>query len=239
MGNVILITSGKGGAGKTTFTVNLGCTLAAAGAKVLLLDFNMGLRNIDIYLGMENESLFDLGDVFSGVCRLDKAIVQNENCSNLSLLCCPQYKSFEGLTEDHVKILFDTLRKDYDFILVDTRTGLWDELSLAASCADEALVIMDPDYVSVRNADSVDRMLEDSGILKRFYAVNRVKPNILSEDLLPGPDYIAKVFKTPLAGIVLEDENINYANNAGVPICIDQDSYIARNFAEIAAKLIR
>ena len=239
MGTTVLIASGKGGVGKTTFAVNLGYMIADAGAKVLLLDLNMGLRNLDIYLGLEDRAIFDLGDVVSGVCKVDKAIVTHDMNPNLSLLSCPQYKDITGFTPAHLKMLCDMLRKEYDFIIMDVPSGMGETMQAAAAAADMALVVITPDYVSVRNGDTVDRKLENLGILRRFYAVNRVRQSEDEEADLPGSEYISRIFQTQLAGIVPEDEAINIANNSGVPVCSDGDSYISRNFAKIAARIIR
>ncbi len=239
MGTTVLIASGKGGVGKTTFAVNLGYMIADAGAKVLLLDLNLGLRNIDIYLGLEDRAVFDLGDVVSGVCRVEKAIVQHDMNPNLYLLSCPQYKGISGFTPAHLRMLCDSLRKEYDFIIMDVPSGMGDMMQAAAAASDMALVVITPDYVSVRNGDTVDRKLENLGVLRRVYAVNRVRQNDGEDADLPGSEYIARIFKTQLAGIVPEDPAIDLANNSGMPVCADGDSYISRNFARIAARLIR
>ena len=114
MGTVALITSGKGGAGKTTITVNLGATLAQKGARVVLVDFNMGLRNLDIYLGMEDTCLFDLGDVLTGVCKVEKALVHDDRFGRLYMLPCPQFKEINGVTPQHVAGLFAVLKKNFE-----------------------------------------------------------------------------------------------------------------------------
>ena len=239
MGTTIAVASGKGGVGKTTLAVNLGYMIADAGAKVLLLDLNFGLRNIDIYLGLENRSVFDLGDVVSGVCRVEKAIVQHDLNSNLYLLTCPQYKEITGFTAAHLQMLCASLKKEFDYIILDVPTGVGEMLSCAAAAADMALVVITPDYVSIRNGDTVDQKLENLGVEKRFYAVNRVTQTEDEDSELPGSEYISRTFGTPLAGIVPEDEAVNLANNSGVPVCSETGSYISRNFARIAARLIK
>ncbi len=239
MGTSILLVSGKGGVGKSTFAVNLGHTLAAAGAKTLILDLNIGLRNDDIYLGLENLALFDLGDIVSGVCRVEKAVVQSDLQDGLFMLPCTQSKEIDGLSPDHIRLLCDILKKEYDFILIDAPVSVGSALNCAAAGADVSLLIVTPDYTSVRNGDAVDKKLESLGIKKRFYALNRVLPEFIGESGLPDADYLSGIFDIPLAGIVMEDDAIHIGNNMGCPAAMDDDSYISRNFAEIASRLIR
>ena len=151
MGKVILVCSGGGGTGKTTFAVNLSSVYARQGKNVLLLDLNMGRRNADIYLGMEDSILFDLGDVISGRCRLEKAIVSHSECDGLHLLSCPQYREIEGFKEGHAKALYNVLRERFDIVIVDCAVSVGKRLRTAAAGADAALILTIPDHSSVRS----------------------------------------------------------------------------------------
>lgn len=237
MGIVALVTSGKGGAGKTTITVNLGATLAQKGARVVLVDFNMGLRNLDIYLGMEGRCLFDLGDVMTGVCKVGKALVRDERFGRLFMLPCPQFREINGFSAQHVERLFAVLKKNFDFILVDTPSGVGTALENAAGAADAGIVVVTPDHVSLRNADTVDRKLESCGLENRWFIVNQADPGLLRSGSVPGIDHIVRNMSIPLAGIIPSDENIHIGNNLGSPVVLASDSYIAKNFSTIALRI--
>ncbi|MBQ4410013.1 MAG: septum site-determining protein MinD [Firmicutes bacterium] len=237
MGITALVTSGKGGAGKTTITVNLGATLAQKGARVVLVDFNMGLRNLDIYLGMEDCSLFDLGDVLTGVCKVEKALVHDERFGRLYMLPCPQFKEINGITAQHVAGLFGVLKNKFDYVLVDMPLGVGQMMENAASAADLGIVVVTPDYVSLRNADTVDRKLDVCGLQKRCFIINQVDLEILRSGNVPGIEHIARNMSTPLAGIIPYDENIHAGNNMGSPVVLAADSYIAKNFSSIALRV--
>ena len=237
MGLVALVTSGKGGAGKTTITVNLGATLAQKGARVALVDFNMGLRNLDIYLGMEDCSLFDLGDVLTGVCKVDKALVHDDRFGRLYMLPCPQFKEINGVTAQHVAGLFAVLKNQFDYVLVDMPLSVGRMMENAASAADAGIVVVTPDYVSLRNADTMDRKLDVCGLKKRCFIINQVDPDLMRSRNVPGIEHIARNMNTPLAGIIPWDENIHAGNNAGSPVVLASDSYIAKNFETIAMRI--
>jgi septum site-determining protein MinD len=237
MGEVILLASGKGGVGKTTFTANLGATLALKGLRVVLIDLNMGLRNLDIYLGLEDEVLFDISDVISGVCSIKKALIRDSRFKNLFLLSAAQYKEVAGITPDHMSILYKKLKESFDVVLVDGPVGLGEDLKLSSAGVDRAIVVVSPDYNALRNGDAVDRKLQDMGLENRCYIVNMVKPELFGRNILPDLGEISDIFRTSLAGIIQYDENINIANNKGYPIVCKNDTYICRNFYTISKRL--
>lgn len=237
MGEVILLASGKGGVGKTTFAANLGATLALEGFKVALIDLNMGLRNLDIYLGLENEVLFDVADVISGVCSIKKALIRDMRFKNLFLLSAAQYKEVVGITPAHMSILYKKLKEIFDIVLVDGPVGVGDDLKLSSSGADRAIVIVSPDYNALRNGDAVDRKLQDMGLQNRCYIVNMVKPELFGRKIVPDLGEISDIFRTSMAGIIQYDENINIANNKGYPIVCKNDTYIYENFSRISKRL--
>ena len=237
MGVVALIVSGKGGVGKTTITVNLGATLAQKGARVCLVDFNMGLRNLDIYLGLEDSCLFDLGDVLTGVCKTEKALVRDDRFGLLYMLPCPQFKEINGFTAKHVKGLFGLLSNRFDYVLVDMPLGLGEAMDNAAAAADLGIVVLTPDYVSLRNAGTVDRKLANCGLDRRYFLINKVDMRILGEGSVPGIEQIARSMSCPMAGIIPLDENIHLGNNAGNPVVIASKSYVAKNFSNIALRI--
>ena len=237
MGKIILTASGKGGCGKSTFAVNLGYTLAAAGLDTLLVDFNIGLRNLDLYLGLQDRVLFDFGDYLAGTCKLRKAVVTDGELDKLHLLSCPQIRDIKGLSRQHVSGLLSELRGLYDAVIVDAPTGIGELIRDLASCADAGVLIVTPNFSSIRNAETVSKRLEGQGLAKRFHVINRVRAGS-TDPSLPRVEDIEKAVTVPLIGIIPEDENIDIGNNAGRPVVSARDSYIARNFEGIAARLM-
>jgi len=237
MGNVIAVTAGKGGSGKSTFAVNIGAALASRGAATILLDLNCGERNLDIYMGLESKVLFDLSDVLTGMCSLEKAIIRDDRFKALSLLSCPQYKSINGMTAQHVKAITDRLRKIYEYVIIDCPGGMGSDFIDSVSCADTALIIVTPDHVSVRNSDVVDRRLEALGIGRRFLAVNMYNQGLMTQGILPDINVIRNSFAIPIAGTLPYDPEIMLGNNDGYPAMCSGNTPVARTFMNIALKL--
>ena len=237
MGKVILSCSGSGGTGKTTFAVNVSVAAARQGLNVLLLDLNMGRRNADIYLGMEDRILFDLGDVVSGLCKLDKAIIRHDLCRNLSLLSCPQYREIDGLSAGHVNALYNVLRSRFDLVMVDCPVSVTGILRVFASGADAALMLTVPDHSAVRNTEALCEKLEELGVAERFYAINRIDRQYSESDNVPGINFITRSINAPLVGMLSEEPGIHIANNSGIPAAFADGSDAARRFADIAARI--
>ena len=231
-----MIVSGNGGSGTTTFTTNIASALAKAGAKVLVFDMNIGLRNDDIYLGMENNILFDLGDVVAGVCSLEKAILECDDCENLFLLPCPQCKGIAGFSGQHVSLLLGRLKEEYDYVFVDCPVGIGKMFEHIALACDKALLIATPDYLSVRNTDAVSRRLKALGLTNRCFAVNKIMESDLSDSM--SLEWISKTMCIPLVGMVLFDENIHVSNNRGLPIALGDNAFYAKTFTDIAVRTV-
>lgn len=237
MSNVIALTSGKGGAGKTTFAVNIAAALAAGGARTVLLDLNAGTRNADIYLGLESKVLFDLADVLSGVCSLEKATVKDEHFVRLSLISGPQYKIINGMSAGHIKLIVKKLRETFDYVIIDCPGGLGEDFANAASAAEAALIVVTPDYASIRNSEVVDRRLASLGVEKRFIAVNMYSAPEGKGEELPDIAKIRSAFTEPLTGTIPLDMSIHIANNTGCPVMCDGQGLTARTFLNIAKQL--
>jgi len=234
MGKVILVASGSGGSGKTTLAVNIASLLAVRGHKSIVLDLNVGLRNSDIYMGLENGVVFDLGDVVSGVCTIDKAIVQSLQYDGLSLMCSPQSKGIEGFGNGHIKALYSLLTGMYDYVIVDSPAGLGASFTAAASSADKALIVLTPDYISLRSADAVDRCLDAYGIKSRFFVINKLDQGTWGDENLPDLEHIVMTLSCPLAGVIQYDSKIHIANNKGISIAVEGDEYLNKVFSSIA-----
>lgn len=236
MGKIIMVASGKGGCGTTTFTTNLGVALANTGSRVCVCDMNIGLRNDDIYLGMENSILFDLGDVVSGICSLEKAVIPCDCSDNLFLLPCPQCKGVSGLSGQHIFRLLDGLREMFDYVFVDCPVSVGKVLEYIAKKADKAVLILTPDFVSVRNTDAVSRRLETVGLKDRCFIINKITESVLTTE--PGLDWISQTMEIPLVGMLSMDEEIHKSNNKGTPIAQMGSSYYVKTFIEIAARIV-
>lgn len=235
MGQAILFTAGKGGSGTTTFTINTGVILANSGAKVLIWDMNIGLRNDDIYLGLEDSILFDLGDVISGTCSLDKAIIPSDT-EGLFLLPCSQCKGIPGFSQSHIMNLMITLKEEFDYVLIDCPVNVGKTLEFLAGDCDKAVLVVTPDYVSIRNTDAVSRRLEAVTSIDKLIAINRVSEKGMSE--LPNPEWILRSIALPIVGVVAEDEAINISNNNGVPIVCSGSGPVVKTFIEITARIV-
>ncbi len=238
MGKVILIASGKGGAGKTVFTSNIGAKLAQEGYKVVLIDMNMGLRNLDICLGLENKVVYDVADVLSGICRIKQALIKDRRFPELYLMSAPQNKEKTEITSLHMKVLCNKLKRNFDFIIIDAPAGIDEGLAIAGAGADSAIIITVPEYAAVRDADALDHVLLAMGIKKRTYIINKVKANLICTGLVPGIAEIAETMRPDMAGIIQYDENIHIAANNGLPIVYKEGTYIEKNFQKILERII-
>mgnify|MGYP003311986465 CR=1 FL=1 len=237
MGKVVLVASGKGGVGKTTVATNLGVALAKRGVKTLILDMNVGLRNDDVYLGLEDSILFDFGDVLSGVCRLEKAILKHDLCNNLYLLSGPQYREIDGLSASHIRTMYAKLKKEFDVVLVDCPVVTGVSLVNLTSGADEAIIVTSADFTSVRNGDAVNKKLAALGVFVRNHVINMIHQETYNLDDLPDMLFIAKSMECPCIGVIPYDIDIHLANNRGVPVSLDNQSYLAKTFDDMAQHL--
>lgn len=239
MSEVILVASGKGGVGKTSFVANAGVVLSQMGYKVLLIDMNMGLRNLDIYLGMESKVVYDVADVLTGMCRIKQATIKDRKFPGLFLISASQYKDKEGITPLHMQVLCEKLKNKYDYIIIDAPAGVGDGLKLAAAGAEKAVVITVPEYAAVRDADTLDRVLSKIGIKKRAYIVNKVREGLLDAAFLPSLEQIAETLRIKPVGFIQYDDNMHIAANTGVPVVSKGDSYLRENFINIAKRIIK
>lgn len=238
MGKVILVASGKGGVGKTVFASNAGAKLAQEGYKVVLIDMNMGLRNLDICLGLENRVVYDVADVLTGVCRIKQALIKDRRFPELYLMSAPQNKQKAEITPLHMKVLCNKLKRNFDFIIIDAPAGIGEDLAIAAAGADAAVIITVPEYAAVRDADMLDQVLIELGIKKRTYVINKVMANLIATGLVPSIADIAETMRPDMAGIIQYDENIHIAANNGLPIVYREGTYIEMNFKKILERIV-
>lgn len=239
MGKVIVITSGKGGVGKTTATANLGTGLAQAGKSVVLIDADIGLRNLDLVLGLENRIVFDLVDVVEKKCRsVKQALIKDKRCENLHLLPAAQSRDKDAVSPDQMRALCNELREQFDFIMIDCPAGIEHGFKNAIAGADEAIIVTNPEVSAVRDADRVIGLLEAEEKCSPSLIVNRVKPDMVRKgQMLSIPD-VQEILNVRLLGIVPEDEKILRASNRGEPAVLDRQSKAGAQYRDIVARLI-
>jgi septum site-determining protein MinD len=238
MGKLYLIASGKGGVGKTVFSANLGATYADRGVKVALVDMNVGLRNLDLYMGLESRIIFDIADVLSGVVPPRRAFVRDRRFQALFMLATtPEKEKFRAGPQDMARF-YRYLRANFDITLVDGPAGVNRELILAATDVDAAVMVTTPEYVSLRDADLVEQTLRKEGVMSRCYVVNKVRKGFLGNSNLPTVEAISSTMKIPLLGVIQYDDAIHLAANSGVPAVYQDETYISKNFNKIADRLL-
>ena len=237
MGKVILVASGKGGTGKTMFSSNLGGILAEEGSNVVIVDADMGQRNLDLYLGLENRVVYDAYDVMTGVCTIDQALIRDKRFTSLYIMAASPASDNGELTPVHVKNLCDNLRQSFDYVIIDGPSGIEQNLRNAAAGADAAIIVTVPEYSSLRDADILDRMLLGEGLRERYYVLNKVMVELMKEGYGPSLKEIAGILMPELLGIIQFDENIFISTTLGVPIVFQKDTYIKENFKRIANRI--
>jgi septum site-determining protein MinD len=238
MSHVILIASGKGGTGKTFFAANMGALLAMRGKKVVLIDMDMGLRNLDLYLGLENRVVYNVMDVVSGVCKIRQALIRDKRFDELYLMAASPMRDQRDITSLHMQVLCDKLKDEFDYVIIDAPAGIGDGLMVSAAPAETAIIVTEPDNASIRDADLLDILLTEVGIPRRFCVLNKVNAELMAMGAVPGILSVAKELRVEIAGIIQYDTNILIANNRGVPIVVKQDSYISENLNKITDRIL-
>lgn len=238
MGEIILVASGKGGTGKTSVTANLGALLAKDGYKVALIDMDMGMRNLDLYLGLENRVVYNIMDVFTGICRIKRAFIKDRRFENLYLMSASPRKDERDITPLHMEILCDRIRDSFDYVLIDCPAGIGTGLELAMAGADRALIVTEADMAALRDADILNRYLKENGIKNTCYIVNKVRADLMERKLIPDLNQISETMSSRMIGIIQFDDNIYVSTNRGVPIVFKDGTYIEQNFQNIKRRFI-
>jgi septum site-determining protein MinD len=236
-GRVITITSGKGGVGKTTTTANVGAALADRGKSVLLIDADIGLRNLDIVLGLENRIVYDLVDVVEGTCRLRQAMIRDKRLNNLHLIPAAQTRDKEAVSPEQMRALCNDLRQQFDFILIDSPAGIEQGFRNAIAGADEVLVVTNPEVSSVRDADRIIGLVEAAELPTPRLIINRLNPLLVSRGDMMSMEDVTDILSIPLVGIVPDDESIVTSTNRGEPAALNTQSRAGQAFRDIAARL--
>ena len=234
---IIVITSGKGGVGKTTTTANLAAALASNGYKVAAIDGDVGLRNLDVIMGLENRIVYTLVDVVEGACRLHQALIKDKRMDNLFMMPTAQSRTKDAVSSQQMLDLCAELRKDFDFVLIDSPAGIESGFQNAAVGADEALVIVTPEVSAVRDADRIIGLLESMEKKPIRLIVNRIRPEMVKRGEMLDVSDVLDILAVDLVGVIPDDESIVTSSNRGEPLVLSSTSKAAKAYENIARRL--
>lgn len=238
MGEVIVITSGKGGVGKTTTTANLGSSLAEAGKKVVLVDTDIGLRNLDVVMGLENRIVYDIVDVIEEKCKLRQALIKDKRFEELFLLPAAQTRDKTAINEDQMRDLTKKLKEEFDYILIDCPAGIEQGFKNAIAGADRAIVVTTAEISAIRDADRIIGLLESSEIKNPELIVNRLRPAMVKKGEMMEVEDIVDLLSVDLVGVVPDDEYIITQTNKGEPVIKNKKAPSGRSYIEIARRIL-
>lgn len=238
MGEVIVITSGKGGVGKTTTVANVGTALSIDGNKVVVLDADIGLRNLDVVMGLENRIVYDIVDVVEGNCRLKQALIKDKRFENLYLIPAAQTRDKNAVSPEQMKKLCDQLKESFDYILIDCPAGIEQGFKNAIAGADRAIVVTNPEVSAVRDADRIIGLLEANEIEDVKLAINRVRADMVKRGDMMDKDDIVEILRIELIGIIPDDENVIISSNKGEPAVMNNHSAAGKAYKNIASRIM-
>ena len=218
MSECIVITSGKGGVGKTTTTANLGVALALQGAKVAVVDADIGLRNLDVILGLENRIVYDLVHVIEGECRLKQALIRDKRAEGLFLLPAAQTRDKNAVTPAQMRELIQDLKEDFDYVLVDCPAGIEQGFKNAVTGADRAIIVTTPEVSAIRDADRIIGMVEAAELPEPQLIINRYRSKMVARGDMMNKEDILEILAIPLLGMVPDHEDVIISANRGIPI---------------------
>ena len=237
MSKVIVVTSGKGGVGKTTTTANVGAGLAALGHKVVLVDADIGLRNLDVVLGLENRIVYDIVDVTSGHCRLRQAIIKDKRLPGLHLLPAAQTKDKTAVSPEQMQELCGELKKEYEYVIIDCPAGIEQGFKNAIAGAERAIVVTTPEVSAVRDADRIIGLLESSGLSSPELIINRLRINMVKAGDMMSIDDILEILAIDLLGVVPDDDEVVISTNKGEPVVLNEKSLSGKAYRNISRRI--
>ena len=240
MSEVIVVTSGKGGVGKTTTTANIGTGLAKLGKKVVMIDTDTGLRNLDVVLGLENRIVYNLVDVVEGNCRIKQALIADKRCPKLYLLPTAQTRDKSAVTPEQMIKLLDELKNDpeeFDYIILDCPAGIEQGFQNAIAGADRALVVTTPEVSAIRDADRIIGLLEANGFKQMDLIINRLRMDMVKRGDMMSADDVVDILAVPLIGIVPDDENVVIATNQGEPL-VGSDTPAGKAYRNVVDRVL-
>ena len=236
MGEVIVITSGKGGVGKTTTTANVGTGLAMLGKKVVLIDTDIGLRNLDVVLGLENRIVYNLVDVIEQNCKIKQALIKDKRYETLYLLPSAQTRDKDAVNPEQMVALTEELKNEFDYIILDCPAGIEQGFKNAIAGADRAIVVTTPEVSAVRDADRIIGLLEANEVKKTELIVNRLRMDMVKRGDMMSSEDVLDILAVSLLGVVPDDENIVIATNTGEPL-VGNDSLAGQAYMNICKRI--
>ncbi len=238
MGEAIVVTSGKGGVGKTTTSANIGTALATNGKKVCLVDADIGLRNLDVMMGLENRIIYDLVDVLEGQCRLQQALIKDKRFDHLFLLPAKQTKDKNAVTPEQMEVLIKELKQDFDYVIIDCPAGIEQGFKNAVAGADKAIVVTIPEPTAVRDADRVIGLLEREKTGSPKLIINRIRYGLMKQGDMLDVDDVIQQLGIEILGIVPDDERVIKASKDGEPIVMNHEAKAALAYRNIARRIL-
>ncbi|MFZ5917756.1 MAG: septum site-determining protein MinD [Chloroflexota bacterium] len=235
---VVTITSGKGGVGKTTATANLAVALALSGKRVVAIDADIGLRNLDVVMGLENRIVYDLVDVVEAKCRLRQAMIRDKRLSELYLIPAAQTRDKTAVSPQDMVRVCNQLRPDFDYVLVDSPAGIERGFQNAVAPADEIIIVTTPEVSAVRDADRIIGLLEAEEKNSPRLVINRFKPDMARRGDMLGTSDVLEILAIELIGIVPDDESIIISTNRGIPATLDEKALAGQAFRNIARRIM-
>ncbi len=238
MGESIVITSGKGGVGKTTTTANIGTALALMEKKVCLIDTDIGLRNLDVVMGLENRIIYDIVDVINERCKLKQALIKDKRFDHLTLLPAAQTSDKTAVTTEDMQKIIEELKQEYDYIIIDCPAGIEQGFQNAVAGADKAIVVTTPEKSSVRDADRIVGLLEQEDIESPKLVINRIRNHMMKSGDMLDIDDIIQILSIDLIGIVIDDDEVIKASNHGEPVALQPNSKASIAYRNIARRIL-
>ncbi|MDH3326593.1 MAG: septum site-determining protein MinD [Gammaproteobacteria bacterium] len=246
MAKVIVVTSGKGGVGKTTTSASFATGLAMKGNKTVVIDFDVGLRNLDLIMGCERRVVYDFVNVLNNESTLKQALIKDKHCDNLFVLPASQTRDKDALTEEGVERILNELKKDFDYIVCDSPAGIEKGALMALYFADEALIVTNPEVSSVRDSDRIlgilaaksKRALNGDEPIKEHLVITRYSPKRVELGEMLSIDDVKDLLGIPLIGVIPESESVLSASNSGVPVIHDIDSNSGQAYADVVDRFM-
>jgi len=237
MSECIVITSGKGGVGKTTTSANLAVALALAGHEVAVVDADIGLRNLDVVLGLENRIVYDIVHAIEGECRVKQALIRDKRVKGLFLLPAAQTRDKNAVSPDDMRRLVDELKKTFEFIIIDCPAGIEQGFRNSIAAADRAIIVTTPEVSAIRDADRIIGLVEAHELPEPELIINRYRPGMVERGDMMNREDILEILAIPLVGMVPDHEDIIVSTNRGTPVAFEEESLMGSAYRRIAARV--